>query len=58
MRAEPPRHVSEAERLRKLAEWFRGFAQVGNTADRQSRIEWAAELDRMADEERRAAEAS
>jgi len=50
--------VSEAERLRKLAEWFRGFAQVGNTADRQSRIEWAAELDRMADEERRAAEAS
>jgi len=47
--------MPEAERLRKLAEWFRGFAAVGNSADRQSRTDWATVLDRMADDEERRA---
>ena len=47
------------KRLRDLAEWYRGGpAKAYESAERQSRIKYAAILERMADEEELRAAAS
>jgi hypothetical protein len=43
----PP--LEDARELRKLAEWYRAFAEVGNSAARRSRLEFAEFLERRAD---------
>jgi hypothetical protein len=41
--------MAEANRLREMAEWWRGFAEVAGAPEiRQSRIDWAAYLDKLA----------
>jgi hypothetical protein len=39
--------LSEAERLRSLAEWWRGFAEVGNIGQKMDRLAWANFLERL-----------
>jgi hypothetical protein len=41
--------LDEQHKLRKLAEWYRGWAAVGNDEDRPSRIRHAEYLERRAD---------
>ena len=49
--------LEDPQELRKLAEWYRAFAEVGDRAMRQSRLDFADYLERRADEfERRAAD--
>ena len=43
----------EVKRLRDLAAWYRGGSPRRSAEQRQARIEWAAILDRLADEEER-----
>ena len=48
--------MDDSTELRKLAEWYRDFAEVGHTDQRQSRLEFADYLERTAEElEQRAA---
>ena len=42
--------MSEATRLRELAQWWREFAEVGYSRKRQERIAWAEHLERLAGE--------
>lgn len=49
--------MEDARELRKLAEWYRGFAEVGHTDHREGRLRLAEYLERKADAlEKRAAE--
>ena len=43
----------EVKRLRDLAAWYRGGPQRQSADERQARIEWAAILDHLAEEEER-----
>ncbi len=44
--------MSNAEALRDMAAWWRHFAEVaGNPQIRRDRLEWAAYLEHLADEE-------
>ena len=48
--------VDDASELRRLAEWYRAFAEVGHSDQREGRLKMAEYLERKADElERRAA---
>lgn len=48
--------MDDASELRKLAEWYRAFAEVGRAEKRAERLKWAEYLDELADElERRVA---
>jgi hypothetical protein len=42
--------MDEPFELRKLAVWYRAFAEVGHPDYREERLEWADELEEMADE--------
>ena len=42
--------MGDAQELRKLAEWYRAFAEVGDSAARDDRLKFAAYLDRKAEE--------
>lgn len=47
--------MEDAVELRRLAEWYRAFAEVGRTEERAWRLKFAEALDARADEiERRA----
>jgi hypothetical protein len=49
--------VEDARELRKLAEWYRAFAEVGHSEHRESRLKLADYLERRAGElEKRAAD--
>ena len=51
--------AAAVKRLRDLAAWYRGGpAEAEESAERQSRIEYAAILDRLADKEELRATAS
>jgi hypothetical protein len=51
--------LGDAQEIRKLAEWYRAFAEVGNSAARRSRLEFAEFLERRANDlEKRAADES
>jgi hypothetical protein len=39
----------DPEHLRRLAAWFRAFAEVGHTDYREDRLNWAEYLERRAD---------
>jgi hypothetical protein len=41
--------VDDPRELRKLAEWYRTFAEVGRSEHRDARLNWAAYLERRAD---------
>jgi hypothetical protein len=40
--------LEDARELRKLADWYRAFAEVGNSAARRSQLEFAEYLERQA----------
>jgi hypothetical protein len=42
--------LDDPQELRKLAEWYRAFAEVGNSASRRDRLELAEYLERRANE--------
>jgi hypothetical protein len=42
--------MEDARELRKLAEWYRAFAEVGHSEYRDDRLKWAQYLERRADE--------
>jgi hypothetical protein len=42
--------VEDARELRKLAEWYRAFAEVGHSEHREGRLKLAAYLERKARE--------
>ena len=49
--------MDDAQELRKLAEWYRAFAEVGHSAARRDRLKFAEYLERIAKElEKRAAD--
>jgi hypothetical protein len=51
--------AAAVKRLRDLAQWYRGSpAEAEESAERRSRIKYAAILDRLADEEELRAAAS
>jgi hypothetical protein len=54
LRKEP----NEAQALRRMAQWHREFAAVGSPDLRQSRLEWADYLDRLALDKERAVQES
>ncbi len=41
--------MEDAEELRRLAEWYRAFAEVGHPDERPWRLKFADSLDEMAD---------
>ena len=50
--------MENPQALRKLAEWYRGMAEVGHSGDRTWRLSFADYLDRRAGEVERAGEHS
>ena len=42
--------MDDAHELRKLAEWYRSFAEVGHSANRVERLRFAEYLKRRAEE--------
>ena len=42
--------MEDPQELRKLAEWYRAFAEVGDQSLRQSRLDFADYLELRADE--------
>ena len=51
--------MEDARELRKLAEWYRAFAEVGHSEHREDRLELAEYLERRAVElDKRAANVS
>jgi hypothetical protein len=42
--------MDEPFELRKLAVWYRAFAEVGHPDYREERLKWADEFEEMADE--------
>ncbi|MGC2415659.1 MAG: hypothetical protein WA459_23545 [Stellaceae bacterium] len=42
--------MEDAQELLKLAQWYRAFAEVGNSADREGRLKLAEYLERRANE--------
>jgi len=48
--------MNDARELRKLAEWYRAFAEVGHTSERSDRLKFAHYLERRAEELERKAE--
>lgn len=47
--------VEDAPELRRLADWYRAFAEVGNPGERAGRLKFAEYLERRAAELERAA---
>jgi len=42
--------MDDARELRKLAEWYRAFAEVGHSSRRSDRLKFAEYLERRAEE--------
>jgi hypothetical protein len=42
--------VTDARELRRLAEWYRAFAEIGDAAARRDRLRLAEHLERRAEE--------
>jgi len=42
--------MDDAGELRNLAEWYRAFAEVGCSGQRESRLRWAEYLESKAEE--------
>ena len=42
--------MQQPQELRKLADWYRGFAKVGHDEDRAWRVSFAEYLEKRADE--------
>ena len=42
--------MGDSRELRKLAEWYRAFAEVGHSEEREGRLKLATYLERRADE--------
>jgi hypothetical protein len=48
--------MNDARELRKLAEWYRAFADVGHSSERSDRLKFAEYLERRAEELEKEAE--
>jgi len=50
--------LTEAARLRRRAQWYREFAQLGNSQEKEWRLQIAEYFDRLADQAEKDAQAS